>query len=295
MAVKDNHYLAMVRAVFNGDTEHARSLMKQESARALSSRPMFHKRLEAILQQRGGQLIELQKRGRWEFGESTVSLGDLILTGAARVAITRVLKEYARREQLEAHQLSPSHKILLEGPPGNGKSSIALGVAHTLGLPVARISCHDIIASHLGESGANLKDLFRESNRSPCVVFLDEIDGLSMSRGGHNGAAESERTSITTSLFILLDGLSSRTVLIAATNRIEDLDPALIRRFDVQVMIPAPSEDSAEAWIEHYRRTRWPELDIEGSVDCTSFASLERDVVRQHREWVMNATAGGEG
>lgn len=287
MAVKDDHYLAVVRAVAEGDIEHARSLFRIASSQAAIARPSFSRRIDRILGQHG-QMIELQRRGKWDFGHSMTTIDSLILTGEAEASIARLIREHKIRERLAEHGLCPSNKVLLEGPPGNGKTSVAMGIANALSLPIARVSCHDVIDSHLGESGRNLKDLFKEANQLPCVVFLDEIDGLSMSRGGGKSAsADRERTSITTSLFILLDQMLPRTVFFAATNRPQDLDPALIRRFDVVIEVPAPNSASATKWVDRYREKRWPDMPPFCGEAPKSFARLEFDVMRRHREWVM--------
>ena len=287
MAVKDNHYLEVVRAVIEGNIEHARSLFRVASSQASVARPSFARSIDRLLGQRG-QMIELQRRGKWDFGQSLTTLDSLILTGEAEASIARLIREHEHREQLAEYNLFASNKVLLEGPPGNGKTSLAMGIANSLSLPIVRVSCHDVIDSYMGESGRNLKDLFNEANQLPCILFLDEIDGLSMSRGGGKKAsADRERVSITTSLFILLDQLLSRTIFLAATNRPQDLDPALVRRFDLVINVPAPDTASMLKWVKRYRTNSWPDMPLFKGESPSSFARLECEVMRRHREWVM--------
>lgn len=292
MAVKDDHYLALLRAMMQGDLESARSLARIEASRTTHSRPMFARNILRTIDN-GTKLVELKRRGKWEFGKSVTKLDDLVMTDDVDKSVRRLIHQHKLREQLAAHGLAPVNKILLEGPPGNGKTSLAMALANAINLPIARISCHDVIASHLGESGGNLKDLFRSANESPSLLFLDEIDGLSMSRGMSHSAAESERTSITTSLFILLDQMLPQTILVAATNRSQDLDPALIRRFEVRVEIKAPSELSVSQWLNLYRNRWWPDMPRFDRLNVTSFAFLESETKRRHREWVIEQLEKG--
>lgn len=286
MAVKDQYFVALARSVFEGDFERAKSICLQAASKATNQRPRFAREIERIVSNRPGMVL-LETRGRWEFRESSILLDDVILTKESKAAIRDLIREHNFREILLDHQLTPTNKILLEGPPGNGKTTLAAAIANALSIPMVRVAAFDVIASHVGESSSNLKNLFDEANRSPCVMFLDELDGLSMARGGGADAANKERASITTSLFVLIDALVPRTILICATNRPEDLDEALRRRFDLMVTIPAPTKVSTLEWLDRYRAKRWPEMPAHLVPTAKNFAELEYTTIRDHRRWVM--------
>lgn len=145
------------------------------------------------------------------------------------------------RTYAKGGRISDRNGILLSGPPGNGKTTFALAIAGELGLPMFKLSCQDLTSKWLNESPGMIKELFRQAGELPCVVFFDEFDGVGMSRGDDNQHSENRKT--VTALLAEIDSARSRhIVLIAATNFVEQMDPALIRdgRFDFRIEIPYP-------------------------------------------------------
>ncbi|ABD71942.1 AAA ATPase, central region (plasmid) [Rhodoferax ferrireducens T118] len=153
-------------------------------------------------------------------------------------------RDYAARKGTVAD----TNGILLSGPSGNGKTTIAELIAGELGLPFVKLGCQDLTSKWVNESPAVLKELFRQAALEPCVVFFDEFDGVAMSRG--NGNMHDEDRKLVTALLSEIDNArKSRIVLIAATNFAEKIDSAIARdgRFDFRIEVPYPDQEAREA------------------------------------------------
>ncbi|MGE4454176.1 MAG: ATP-dependent zinc metalloprotease FtsH [Sphaerochaeta sp.] len=135
--------------------------------------------------------------------------------------------------------------VLLVGPPGTGKTLLAKAVAGEAGAPFFKMSGADFVEMFVGVGAARVRDLFRQAREnSPCIIFIDEIDAIGRSRVSAGVGGNDEREQTLNQLLVEMDGFDSRTgvIIIAATNRPEILDPALLRpgRFDRQVLIDKP-------------------------------------------------------
>jgi cell division protease FtsH len=135
--------------------------------------------------------------------------------------------------------------VLLVGPPGTGKTLLAKAVAGEAGVPFFRMSGADFVEMFVGVGAARVRDLFRQAReKSPCIIFIDEIDAIGRTRSQANFGGNDEREQTLNQLLVEMDGFDSRTgvIIIAATNRPEILDQALLRpgRFDRQVLVDKP-------------------------------------------------------
>src|SRR5579864_6442448 len=167
--------------------------------------------------------------------------------------------------------------ILLIGPPGTGKTLLARAVAGEAGVPFFSISGSEFVEMFVGVGAARVRDLFEQARRAaPCIIFIDELDALGRSRiaGGFGGVDEKEQT--LNQLLAELDGFdpSSRVILLAATNRPEILDPALLRagRFDRQVLVDRPDRKGRLEILQvHVRKIKLaPETDLDGIAGATT-------------------------
>jgi transitional endoplasmic reticulum ATPase len=138
-----------------------------------------------------------------------------------------------------------THKgIILYGPPGTGKTMIAKAIANEIKAHFILVNGPEILSKWQGKSEKNIRDIFEEANRfSPSVIFFDEIDAIASKRSGGDGARNASR--IVNQLLTLFDGVTENkgVVIIASTNRIELIDPAIIRsgRFDYKIEVPNPN------------------------------------------------------
>ena len=135
--------------------------------------------------------------------------------------------------------------VLLVGPPGTGKTLLARAVAGEAGVPFFSISGSDFVEMFVGVGASRVRDLFQQGKKSaPCIIFIDEIDAVGRHRGAGLGGGHDEREQTLNQLLVEMDGFESNegVILIAATNRPDVLDPALLRpgRFDRQVVVPRP-------------------------------------------------------
>ncbi|MFW5487752.1 MAG: ATP-dependent zinc metalloprotease FtsH [Desulfovibrio sp.] len=135
--------------------------------------------------------------------------------------------------------------VLLIGPPGTGKTLLARAVAGEAGVPFFSISGSDFVEMFVGVGAARVRDLFTQGKKNaPCLIFIDEIDAVGRQRGAGLGGGHDEREQTLNQLLVEMDGFESNegVILIAATNRPDVLDPALLRpgRFDRQVVVPTP-------------------------------------------------------
>lgn len=135
--------------------------------------------------------------------------------------------------------------VLLVGPPGTGKTLLARAVAGEAGVPFFSISGSDFVEMFVGVGAARVRDLFEQGKKNaPCIIFVDEIDAVGRHRGAGLGGGHDEREQTLNQMLVEMDGFESNegVIMIAATNRPDVLDPALLRpgRFDRQVVVPRP-------------------------------------------------------
>jgi hypothetical protein len=175
------------------------------------------------------------------FEDARHGLESVILPEALHSECIAIIQEHHRKDDLYAFGLFPRHKVLLHGKPGNGKTLLAEALAHELQVPFLRVKYGGLLASFLGETGKNIDTLMEYAQTAPCLLFLDEFDGIGMDRSGAGDIGEMRR--ITNQLLIALDRLPHTCMLVAATNSMSLVDSALKRRFDFVLEVPTPTEE----------------------------------------------------
>ena len=202
-------------------------------------------------------------------------LDDLILPLPVRENARQLIEEHSRADVLRAHGYEPRHRLLLSGPPGNGKTSYAEGLAEALGLPFFVVRYDALIGSYLGETNTRLRRLFDYIRTQPCVLFFDEFDAIGKERGDTHETGEIKR--VVSFLLMQLDQLPSYVIVIAASNHAELLDRAVWRRFQIRSAFPAPDRRSIEAYLARVM-AGWPEVPtmvastIAGRLGAVSYA-----------------------
>lgn len=217
-----------------------------------------------------------------------VRLEDLVLTLPAQIEGKRLIEEHLRADVLRAHGYEPRHKVLLSGPPGNGKTSYAEAIAEALSLPLFVVRYDTLIGSFLGETNARLRKLFDFVKTQPCVLFFDEFDSIGKERGDTHETGEIKR--VVSFLLMQIDQLPSYVLTIAATNHAELLDRAVWRRFQLKIAFPAPQKNELVAFLDKIM-TSWPEFPkmsistLTNRLNATSYAEARdfcQNVRRRH-------------
>ncbi len=159
--------------------------------------------------------------------------------------------------------------VLLYGPPGTGKTLLARAVAGEAGVPFFSISGSDFVEMFVGVGASRVRDLFEQAKQaSPCIVFMDEIDAVGRHRGAGLGGGHDEREQTLNQLLVEMDGfeMKDNIILIAATNRPDILDPALLRpgRFDRQIVVDRPDRVGRQRILEVHTKGKplAPEIDL---------------------------------
>lgn len=163
--------------------------------------------------------------------------------------------------------------VLLVGPPGTGKTLLARAVAGEANVPFFRMSGADFVEMFVGVGAARVRDLFKQARaKAPCIVFIDELDALGKSRSNGMMGGNDEREQTLNQLLVEMDGFdaTSGLIILAATNRPDVLDPALLRpgRFDRQVLVDRPDMPGREAILRIHAKT----IKLEESVDLSKVA-----------------------
>lgn len=222
-----------------------------------------------------------------------ISFDDLFLSEDVKDDTAKLLLEWENRDYLIENGLLPSNKILLEGPPGNGKTSYAIALAKKLNLTLLTTSSSLVLNSHMGQSEKNVAMLF---NKIPdkCVLFFDEFESLASGRedpGFDSGGASRAWNSIVTALLVGMENIRSSVLFLAATNRSDLLDKAVLRRFDMRLDFPNPTPKEKEDYIQSY-------LDKYGIVlgtgktqrkldKAVSYSAMETVLRKRHKEIVL--------
>lgn len=179
-------------------------------------------------------------------------LDELLLAEGVSIACRELIEEQHRADLLRAHSLEPRHRVLLAGPPGNGKTSLAEAIATELAVPLLVVRYESVIASYLGETAVRLSRLFEQVRTRRCVLFFDEFDVVGKERGDIHETGEIKR--VVSSQLLQVDDLPSHVVAVTATNHPELLDRAVWRRFLVRLTLPPPAQKQAEEWFRRFEQ-----------------------------------------
>ena len=211
----------------------------------------------------------------------------LILPNDVRTICNEIVNEHNRSELLQSYGLEPRNKILLIGPPGNGKTSLAEAIAESLMIPIITVRYEGIIGSYLGETASRLSKLFEYVRTRECVLFFDEFETLGKERGDIHETGEIKR--VVSSLLLQIDNL----IAIAATNHDNLLDKAAWRRFQVKMEIPKPTRSGLEEFYRLFEKERGFHFGLQPSTLAKktlgiSYAEAEEFALSVFRQYVLS-------
>jgi SpoVK/Ycf46/Vps4 family AAA+-type ATPase len=222
-------------------------------------------------------------------------LAQLILPDVVKNACEELVEEHQRADLLRSYNLEPRNRILLIGPPGNGKTTLAEAVADALLVPLFVVRYEGIIGSYLGETASRLLRLFEYVQTRRCVLFFDEFDTVGKERGDTHETGEIKR--VVSSLLMQVDRLPSHVVVVAATNHSELLDRAVWRRFQLRLELPKPTQTDIAEWFARFQADLGQPLGISNSTLARrlfglSFAEVEEFGLDIKRRWVLGIPDG---
>ena len=286
--------LDLMRAHYRGDTQAFRSFALR-LARITKSPTTRQTMMDVI--EKGGRHLHRADPNSWQSPQRRaptqsdgmlspavpVSLDELMLVEDLRAEVDAIVLELAHRSELAERNLTPRSRLLFCGPPGNGKTSVASAIGHELDMPAYTVTIPALVSQFLGGTGGNLQKLFA-TVRDGTVVVFDEIDAIGSERARPDQAASKEQNGVVNVMLTLLDRHQGGT-LVATTNRLDVLDPALVRRFDDVLHFPEPNDAQKAALAARLADGHGIDAPFVG--DCPNFDAVAKRVVGAARRIVM--------
>jgi SpoVK/Ycf46/Vps4 family AAA+-type ATPase len=222
----------------------------------------------------------------------SADMGSLLLSRRIRREIDRVVREFSLSAKLVEAGLRPSNRVLLHGPPGTGKTTVAAAIAKEMSLQCFQVRLASVISSYQGESAKLVEEIWEYARTSQCVLLLDEVDSLLTSRGrtrGEDSAARQNWDLATNVLLMGLDRFGVGSFLIGTTNRPAVLDKAVWRRFDSVIRFPNPTDPQIRSLVGKLAGTEAPPAMLGRGM---SFADVERICLRSRKIVVLGDAEG---
>lgn len=242
--------ISLAKAANSGDQNKSREITEAIIAEEnRKNHRVLARRLKQTLFEKfngvsGPRLQDMDNLLREQLPERAID--SLVLKPETKNLCFEVIEEQQRADLLRSYGLEPRNSVMLEGPPGNGKTSLAEAIAYELYLPLYTVRYEGLIGSLLGETSSRLSKIFDYVRTQPCVFFIDEFDTIGKERGDTNETGEIKR--VVSSLLLQVDRLPSYVVVVTATNHPELLDRATWRRFDLKLTLSKPTRVQIKEW-----------------------------------------------
>ena len=222
-------------------------------------------------------------------------LESLQLKPAIRRAVEELIEEHQRVDLLRSHGFEPRSRVLLDGPPGNGKTTLAEAIACETMLPFYVVRYEGVVASFLGETASRLDAIFDFARTRRCVLFLDEFDSIAKERSDPHETGEIKR--VVSTLLLQIDRLPAHVVVVCSTNHSELLDRAAWRRFQLRLELEAPTRAEATEFLERLKIRLGGDLGLASRTLAdkllgASYAELEQVAVDIRRRFVLELPGG---
>lgn len=222
-------------------------------------------------------------------------LASLQLAPAVLSSVEGLIEEHKRVELLRSHNLEPRNRVLLDGPPGNGKTTLAEAIATETMLPFYVVRYEGIVSSFLGETTARLDHAFEFARTRRCVLFFDEVDTIAKERSDTHETGEIKR--VVSTLLLQIDRLPTHVIVVCSTNHSELLDRAAWRRFQLRLELKPPSRTEATRFLETLRTRLGGDLGLAPrtlaeKINGASYAELEQIALDVRRRLVLSLPDG---
>ncbi len=231
-------------------------------------------------QQGGGKVMDFAKaKYKDKAGDKPTTFKDVAGCNEEKEELEEIVEFLKHPNQFNALGARIPKGVLLMGQPGTGKTLLARAVAGEAGVPFFSISGSDFVEMFVGVGASRVRDLFGEAKKNaPAIIFIDEIDAVGRHRGAGLGGGHDEREQTLNQLLVEMDGFGNNTgiIVMAATNRADILDPALLRpgRFDRQIVVGAPDVEGREAILKIHTKNKPLGPDVDLSVIAKSTAGF---------------------
>lgn len=256
VSVRDELFLKLVEASVSGRLKDTKMLLRVLASEFESSHPELANKVAILAGNSALRNSQVINPHPIEVTKTPSMLIDLsnepieiapVLSDRVLCEIKSVLDEHKYSQKLIDSKLTPIKTIIFEGPPGVGKTLTAKWVAKKLNYPLYVLDLASVMNSHLGKTGNNIKEVFDFVSKNKCVLLLDEFDAIAKKRGDDSEIGELKR--LVTVLLQALDGFKSSSIIIAATNHSELLDPAIWRRFEKKITFNLPDRKQLEGYM----------------------------------------------
>lgn len=207
--------------------------------------------------------LPYDQESRFELGEIIMPdeiSEEIILNVEIKDYIDKFVSFYQHRDKLILEGLTPPNTVLLYGAPGCGKTLLAKNLSKILDLPIVIARLDSLISSFLGSTAKNIRNFFEYASKNPCILFLDEFDAVAKQRDDNHELGELKR--VVNSLLQNIDSLDNGSILIAATNHEQLLDPAVWRRFSLKIHMDKPDFEARHSLIKQSLKQQLPEKEV---------------------------------
>ncbi|WP_318442579.1 AAA family ATPase [Photobacterium leiognathi] len=294
----DKIILGLVDAALRGDKNTAQMAVRKMASKIRLSNTTLYEQLTQKLTSDALRSADIKRvplpvdsdsrQSLVRVEESTMLSKPPVYSDSVYDSLEQVLLERKYVDALLSEGLQPTKSLIFQGPPGVGKTMSARWIANELGLPLLVLDLATVMSSFLGKTGSNVRAVLEHAMSFPCVLLLDEFDAIAKRRDDDRELGELKR--LVTVLLQTIDEWPASSLLIAATNHGELLDPAIWRRFDMEILFSMPDESMVRKYLDEY----WPDLQISKRESIKrfvgmSFSDIDRELTQEKRASVISA------